>query len=79
MLISEYGMPEDRFTEVWSTKHIQSLCATKTSEVCERLFVPNGQLAKYREMMGIENKEDINKPRCIELELFPEYAFAQSI
>ena len=72
-------MPEDRFTEVWSTTHIQSLCAIKTSEVCERLFVPNGQLAKYREMMGIENKEDINKPRCIELELFPEYALAQSI
>ena len=79
VLISEYGMPKDRFTEVWSTKHIQSLCAIKTSEVCERLFVPNGQLAKYREMMGIENKDNINKPRCIELGLFPEYALAQSI
>ena len=46
VLISEYYMPEDRFTKVWSTNHVQSLCATKTSSVQECLFVPTRQLEK---------------------------------
>ena len=51
VLISEYYMPEDRFTKVWSTNHVQSLCATKTSSVQECLFVPTHQLEKYINMM----------------------------
>lgn len=51
VLISEYYMPEDRFTKVWSTNHVQSLCATKTSSVQECLFVPTHQLEKYNNMM----------------------------
>ncbi len=51
VLISEYYMPEDRFTKVWSTNHMQSLCATKTSSVQECLFVPTRQLEKYNNMM----------------------------
>ena len=70
VLVSEYDMPSDRFTEVWNTKHVQSLCATKTSEVCERLFVPTRQLDKYREMMGLAKEININKPRYVEQDLF---------
>ena len=70
VLVSEYAMPSDRFTEVWNTKHIQSLCQTKTSEVRERLFVPTRQLAKYREMMGLAKEISINKPRYVEQDLF---------
>mgnify|MGYP004519058189 FL=1 len=51
VLISEYYMPEDRFTKVWSTNRVQSLCATKTSSVQECLFVPTRQLEKYNNMM----------------------------
>lgn len=51
VLISEYYMPADRFTKVWSTNHVQSLCATKTSSVQECLFVPTHQLGKYNNMM----------------------------
>ena len=51
VLISEYYMPEDRFTKVWGTNHVQSLCATKTSSVQECLFVPTHQLEKYNNMM----------------------------
>ena len=51
VLISEYYMPADRFTKVWSTNHVQSLCATKTSSVQECLFVPTHQLEKYNNMM----------------------------
>ena len=77
VLVSEYNMPADRFTEVWSTSHVQSLCATKTSEVTERLFVPTRQLGKYREMMGLAKQVDINKPRYVEMELFPQMAFSK--
>ena len=51
VLISEYYMPKDRFTKVWRTNHVQSLCATKTSSVQECLFVPTHQLEKYNNMM----------------------------
>ena len=51
VLISEYYMRADRFTKVWSTNHVQSLCATKTSSVQECLFVPTHQLEKYNNMM----------------------------
>ena len=51
VLISEYYMPADRFTKVWSTNHVQSLCAIKTSSVQECLFVPTHQLEKYNNMM----------------------------
>lgn len=60
VLISEYYMPADRFTEVWNVKHKQSLCgATKTSSVVERLFVPTNQLDKYHSMMRQSGKTDL--------------------
>ena len=68
--MSEYTMPVDRFTEVWSTKHIQCICATKTSATTERLFVPTRQLSKYNEMMNRTKELCINKRSCIELSLF---------
>ena len=52
VLISEYWMPEDRFVEVWETSHIQSICATKTSAVTEKVFVSNHQVEKYYAMLG---------------------------
>lgn len=48
-------MPSDRFIEVWNTKHIQCLCATKTNIVVERLFVPKCQYFKYQEMIDCNN------------------------
>lgn len=59
VLISEYYMPADRFTEVWNVKHKQSLCATKTSSVIERLFVPTNQLDKYHSMMRQSGQTDL--------------------
>ena len=59
VLISEYYMPADRFTEVWNVKHKQSLCATKTSSVTERLFVPTNQLDKYHSMMQQSGQSDL--------------------
>lgn len=59
VLISEYYMPEDRFTEVWNAKHKQSLCATKTSSVIERLFVPTNQLDKYHSMTRQSGQTDL--------------------
>ena len=69
-MVSEYQMPIDRFTEVWSTKHIQRICATKTSSTTERLFVPTRQLSKYNEMMNRTKDLDISKRSCVELSLF---------
>ena len=51
VLISEYSMPSDRFTEVWRTKHNSCLSATANNAVVERLFVPTRQLAMYKEIM----------------------------
>ena len=59
VLISEYYMPADRFTEVWNTKHKQSLSATKASSVVERLFVPTNQLDKYHSMMRQSGQTDL--------------------
>ena len=59
VLISEYYMPADRFTEVWNVKHKQSLSATKTSSVIERLFVPTNQLDKYHSMMRQSGQTDL--------------------
>ena len=66
-------MPVDRFTEVWSTKHIQRICATKTSATVERLFVPTCQLSKYNEMMGRPRELNINHRSCVELSLFNDH------
>ena len=51
VLISEYWMPEDRFIPVWETRHIQSICATKTSAVVEKLFVPKHQIKLYYKLL----------------------------
>jgi site-specific DNA-adenine methylase len=59
VLISEYYMPADRFTEVWNVKHKQSLSATKTSSVIERLFVPTNQLDKYHSMTRQSGQTDL--------------------
>lgn len=59
VLISEYHMPADRFTEVWNVKHKQSLSATKTGSVIERLFVPTNQLDKYHSMMRQSGQTDL--------------------
>lgn len=56
VLASEYWMPEDRFVPVWETKHVQSLSASTTSAVVEKLFVPKGQLKLYRSLMKGKNQ-----------------------
>ena len=56
VLISEYWMPEERFVPVYETKHIQSMCANKTSAVVEKLFVPKDQLELYRSLMKGKNQ-----------------------
>ena len=45
VFISSYEMPSD-FEEVAVFKHTQSLCATKTSTVYEKLFVPKSQTTR---------------------------------
>ena len=45
VFISSYDMPSD-FECVATFKHTQSLCATKTSTVYEKLFIPKGQKQK---------------------------------
>ena len=45
VFISSYAMP-DNFECVAVFKHTQSLCATKTSTVYEKLFIPKGQTEK---------------------------------
>ena len=66
VLISEYAMPKDRFTEVWNKKHRSLLSATTNKWVIERLYVPTHQLQKYKEMM-------LRTKQCVQLELFSEY------
>lgn len=73
VLVSEYQMPIDRFSEVWSTKHVQRICATKTSSTTERLFVPTRQLSKYNEMMNRTKELRVNKRSCVELSLFNDF------
>ena len=62
VMVSEYGMPSDRFTCVWQTAHTQSLCATKKSAVTERLFVLTRQLGLYRRMMGRRHLSAMPRP-----------------
>ena len=59
VLISEHWMPEDRFVSIWETKHIQSICSSKTSAVTERLFVPKHQLGLYRSMMDAHKEKTL--------------------
>ena len=66
VLISEYAMPKDRFTEVWNKKHRSLLSSATNKGVIERLYVPTHQLQKYKEMM-------LRTKQCAQLELFPEY------
>ena len=70
VLVSEYAMPEDRFTAVWSTKHIQTMSSVKTSSVTEKLFIPTRQLEKYREMMLQSHGKPKERPRYVEQSLF---------
>lgn len=45
VFISEYWMPEDRFTKVWQ-KQIKSNLSTKTQNKVESLFIPKNQEIK---------------------------------
>ena len=51
VVISEYSMPEDRFTCVAKIKHTSTLCSIKTNTVQEKLFVP-----VHQKSMFFENK-----------------------
>ncbi len=51
ILVSEYAMPEDRFTVVWQRQHRSRLSGAANNGVTEKLFVPRHQAAKYQEMM----------------------------
>ena len=62
VLVSEYGMPEDRFVEVLHRSHRSRLSGTANVGVTEKLFVPRHQAARYYELM--------KKPRWRQLELF---------
>lgn len=63
VLISEYDMPEDRFTGVWNIQHRSTLNDKLNQVVTERLFVPNGQLQMYNDLMSLqrEEKEDVRQ------------------
>ena len=52
VLISEYNMPEERFTKVWEIRKRVSIAAQTTGCSNERLFVPRGQLQRYNEAMS---------------------------
>ena len=51
VVVSEYTMPADRFTEVYAVKHRSLYSQTVNNAVIERLFVPTCQLHKYKELM----------------------------
>ena len=70
VLVSEYAMPEDRFTEVWRAKSIQTLSSVRTSSVLEKLFVPTRQLEKYRRLMSQSHNKPKERPRYVEQSLF---------
>ena len=51
-LISEYSMPEDRFTCVWAKEKVRNLCAaSRRTKAMEKLYVPNNQVEIYRQSM----------------------------
>ena len=53
VLISEYWMPEDRFTCIAEFPRVSTLSPTNNSlRVIEKVFVPNHQLEMYRVMMA---------------------------
>jgi len=51
VLISEYAMPADRFTEVYRVDHVCRLSSSGNFHVFERLFVPTRQVALYKSRM----------------------------
>lgn len=65
VVVSEYTMPDD-FVCVGSKRKMQTMCATKTTERTEKMFVHKSQTDMYREMMG--GKKDADGG----LWLFPE-------
>ena len=49
-LISEYSMPEDRFTCVWAKEKVRNLCAaSRRTKAMEKLYVPNSQVETYKQ------------------------------
>lgn len=52
VVISEYDMPRDRFSVVYEVGKANFGKGGNAKSVTERLFVPKGQVAMYREMMG---------------------------
>lgn len=67
VLVSEYEMPRERFAEVWSVAHRCVFSATTNNAVTERLFVPIGQLMRYKELMGLGREK---KPIYEQMSLF---------
>lgn len=65
VIVSEYTMPDD-FVCVGSKRKMQTMCATKTTERTEKMFVHKSQIDMYREMM------DERKVANGGLWLFPE-------
>lgn len=49
VIVSEYSMPEDRFTCIATMEKLGTFCATKTNKVIERLYVPNHQVELFEE------------------------------
>lgn len=67
VVVSEYSMPDD-FIRVASVRKMQTMCATKTTERTEGMFVHRSQIGMYNEMMGKKEKTDKDGG----LWLFPE-------
>ena len=53
VVISEYGMPRDRFAVIAEWRKASLLCATANKTCTERLWVPRGQAEEYRARMGL--------------------------
>lgn len=50
VVVSEYSMPEDRFTCVTMKNKMGTFSPTKTNKVIEKLFVPNCQLELFKRL-----------------------------
>lgn len=67
VVVSEYSMPDD-FVCVASIRKMQTMCATKTTERTEKMFVHRSQIDMYKEMMEKKKNTDADGG----LWLFPE-------
>lgn len=56
-VISEREMPPDRFACIAEKVAANRLCATKTTQAVERLFVPKNRLDEYKSRMQDKGHE----------------------